>query len=281
MDTSINATTQQQQQQQQQQKEGEQSKKKGKFIHRHVAPSKAPARVLKKQIRSLERLLANTSSDPSRSLPEEKVAETKAKILALQKQLQDLPVSGSNTGPSSKNNAANNGKKRKGGHGQKDGEPSVRGTKGLRARELRRAGRKIVAFKKQHPNYEDNEEEAKAMADLELDLLYIKHFPKNEPYISIYPDEPHEDEKQITQAEIRQKIADAVEKGEIRHGKRPNQTHEGSDDDEEHDPENPVSNWSDDDDNDDDNDDNDEEEDEKDEEEEEQKQHMNKKTRTK
>ena len=39
---------------------------------------------------------------------------------------------------------------------------------------MRRAGRKIVAFKKQHPNYETSEEESRALANLELDLLYIK-----------------------------------------------------------------------------------------------------------
>ncbi|KAG0252545.1 hypothetical protein DFQ27_008009 [Actinomortierella ambigua] len=238
--------------------------KKSKIIHRRVAPSKAPARILKKQIRSLERLLANTSTDASRTLPEEKVAETKAKILALQKQLQAVPPSGSNTGPSSKkgDNKENNNKKKRKADGEGDDNedgPSVRGTKGLKARELRRAGRKIVAFKKQHPNYEDNEDDVKTMADLELDLLYIKHFPRNEPYISIYPDEPHEDNAQITQAEIRQKIADAIEKGEIRHGKKPlseqqgqqededeDEDDDGDEEEEEHDPENPISNWSDD-----------------------------------
>jgi hypothetical protein len=40
--------------------------------------------------------------------------------------------------------------------------------------EMRRAGRKIVAFKKQHPKYENSEEEAKSLVDLELDLLYTK-----------------------------------------------------------------------------------------------------------
>lgn len=40
--------------------------------------------------------------------------------------------------------------------------------------EMRRAGRKISAYKKQHPNFEASEEESKAVADLELDLLYIK-----------------------------------------------------------------------------------------------------------
>lgn len=39
---------------------------------------------------------------------------------------------------------------------------------------MRRAGRKISAYKKQHPNFEASEEESKAVADLELDLLYIK-----------------------------------------------------------------------------------------------------------
>ncbi|KAF9973640.1 hypothetical protein BGZ73_003109 [Actinomortierella ambigua] len=247
--------------------------KKSKVFHRRVAPSKAPARVLKKQIRSLERLLSNTSSDSARTLPEEKVAETKAKILALQKQLQALPPPGSNTGPSANNSKDNkkNKKKRKasgdneGHEGQHEDGLSVRGTKGLKARELRRAGRKIVAFKKQHPDYETNEDEAKTMADLELDLLYIKHFPRNEPYISIYPDEPHEDDTQITQAEIRQKIADAVVKGEIRHGKKPEskQQEDGDEDedDDENDPENPISNWSDDDDEEDNEDEEDEDED--------------------
>ncbi|KAF9361656.1 hypothetical protein BGX26_000608 [Mortierella sp. AD094] len=171
------------------------SKKK---FERKVAPSKAPRRLLKKKLRDLERLIKNKNS--LKDLPEEVVQETEKKMADVKKQIEAL---GPETSPAAQTSTSEDGSSKK--------------AKGLKFTELRRAGRKISAFKRQHPNYETSEEESKAMEDLELDLLYIKHFPKSEEYISIYPESPLEDEAQIkTQAEIRERIAKARASGELK-----------------------------------------------------------------
>ncbi|KAF9175796.1 hypothetical protein BGX21_003950 [Mortierella sp. AD011] len=171
------------------------SKKK---FERKVAPSKAPRRLLKKKLRDLERLIKNKNS--LKDLPEEVVQETEKKIADVKNQIEAL---GPERSAAAQASTSEDGSSKK--------------SKGLKFTELRRAGRRISAFKKQHPNYETSEEESKAMEDLELDLLYIKHFPKGEEYISIYPESPLEDEAQIkTQTEIRERIAKARTSGELK-----------------------------------------------------------------
>ncbi|KAG0015613.1 hypothetical protein BGZ80_009756 [Entomortierella chlamydospora] len=197
-----------------------------KKFERRVAPSKAPRRLLKKKLRDLERLIKNKNS--LKDLPEEVVQETEKKMADVKKQIEALGPEEPAAAQTSTN---------------EDGSSK---SKGLKFTELRRAGRRISAFKRQHPNYETSEEESKAMEDLELDLLYIKHFPRDEEYISIYPESPLEDEAQIkTQTEIRERIAKARASGEL---KKPSGSSEGSVAEEapkavtgKH----PVSNWSD------------------------------------
>jgi uncharacterized protein YlbG (UPF0298 family) len=60
---------------------------KKKFV-RKVAPSKAPGRVLKKQLRNMERLLKN--KDTLKDLPTEVVAETEKKIADIKKKIEAL-----------------------------------------------------------------------------------------------------------------------------------------------------------------------------------------------
>ncbi|KAF9583937.1 hypothetical protein BGW38_008069 [Lunasporangiospora selenospora] len=164
-----------------------------KAFVRKVAPSKAPRRLLKRKIRDMERLVKN--KDSLKDLPEQVVQDTNEKIADLKRQLQAIgepsPKVSAAAFPSSST-------------GDKSGSKK---SKSVKFTELRRAGRKISNYKRLHPNTEQSEDETKTLADLELDLLYIKHFPKEEEYISIYPDSPHTDEEQIrTQAEIRKGI---------------------------------------------------------------------------
>ncbi|KAG0027728.1 hypothetical protein BGZ81_005338 [Podila clonocystis] len=208
------------------------STEKKKF-ERKVAPSKAPGRLLKKKLRDLERLLQN--KDKLKDLPEEVVQETKNKIEETKRQIAEMgPVASSPavSAAESKQNKKNEAK------------AAQKSSNGLKFTELRRAGRKISAYKKQHPNYEASEEESKAVADLELDLLYIKHFPKHEEYISIYPESPLTDSEQVkTQAQIREKIEKALASGEI---KKSSGSGSGSTSTPSAGEKHPVSNWSDD-----------------------------------
>ncbi|KAF9932033.1 hypothetical protein FBU30_009097 [Linnemannia zychae] len=159
-----------------------------------VAPSKAPARVLKKQLRSMERLLKN--KDNMKDLPEEVVAETEKKIADIKSKIEALgPQAEPSTSAQKKNNKASRG--------------------GIRATELRRAGRKIVAFKKQHPNYMNSETESKEFDELELDLMYLKVFPKTQEFIPIYAESVDESQA-AARAEIRENIRKGIESGEIK-----------------------------------------------------------------
>ncbi|CAO3574868.1 unnamed protein product [Mortierella alpina] len=179
-----------------------QEEAKKKFTWK-VAPSKAPGRVLKKKLRDMERLIQK--KDTLKDIPAEVIQETEKKIVEIKKQIEAL---GPQTPPPTKKQNKKQNKK---------SAVEEKGPKALKFTELRRAGRKIAAFKKQHPNYESSEEESKALADLELDLLYIKNFPRDEEYISIYPESPLTDEDQLkTQAEIRGKIEKALANGEIK-----------------------------------------------------------------
>jgi hypothetical protein len=120
--------------------------------------------------------------------------------------------------------------------------------------ELRRAGRKIVAFKKQHPNHATSETESKELLELELDLMYIKvsaslhlqqnyrafaslllgeciltvhsillislnvfiqNYPKGQEYIPIYA-ESVEEAQVKTRTEIRENTKKALESGELK-----------------------------------------------------------------
>ncbi|KAF9209695.1 hypothetical protein BGZ49_002126 [Haplosporangium sp. Z 27] len=176
----------------------ESSKKK---FQRKIAPSKAPRRLLKKKLRDLERLVKNKNS--LKDMPDEVIQETEKKIADVKKQIEAL---GPDTSTETQTLTSDNSK-----------GASSKKSKGLKFTELRRAGRRISAFKKQHPNYETSEEESKALEDLELDILYIKNFPKGEEYISIYPESPLEDEAQVKmQVEIREKIAKARANGELK-----------------------------------------------------------------
>ena len=71
-------------------------------------------------------------------------------------------------------------------------------------------------FKRQHPEHENNPEEKKELAELELDLAYIQHFPKAEKYLALYPTEGAEDPKVVApRNEIREKIRLGLASGEI------------------------------------------------------------------
>ncbi|KAF9359690.1 hypothetical protein BGX34_008211 [Mortierella sp. NVP85] len=166
---------------------------------RKKAPSKAPRRLLKKQLRDIERLIKNKNKKSVNDLPEQVLQENAERADRIKKQIEAL-------GPE----PAATADKRVESAKQKS-------SKAIRFTEMRRAGRKIVAFKKQHPNYENSEEEAKLLEDLELDLLYTKNFPRNEDYIPIYPESTLEDEeKHARQKEIREQIATALANGEIK-----------------------------------------------------------------
>ncbi|KAF9183445.1 hypothetical protein BGZ51_004019 [Haplosporangium sp. Z 767] len=205
-----------------------------KKFQRKVAPSKAPGRLLKKKLRDMERLIKN--KDTLKDLPEEVIAETEKKIVEIKKQIEAL-------GPQQSSSSSKS---------QTSSKPSKRSQEksenGLKFRELRRAGRKISAFKKQHPSYETSEEESKALADLELDLLYIKHFPKHEEYISIYPDSPLTDEELVKKrAEIKDRIAKALASGEIKKSSGPIGGSKQEETTKTSTGKHPASNWSDDD----------------------------------
>ncbi|KAF9986441.1 hypothetical protein BGZ65_007573 [Modicella reniformis] len=177
---------------------------------RKKVPSQAPRRLLKRQLRDLDRLVKNKNKNmddaakvlpeqvlPEQVLPEQVLQETEKKIGNLKKQLDDLgPESSSSPSTEAKN---------------KDKKPN-----NIRFTEMRRAGRKIISFGKQHPNHKQSEEESKTMADLKLDLLYTKYFPKGEEYIFIYPETPLQDEEKLKRQEIRKGIAKALANGEIK-----------------------------------------------------------------
>ncbi|KAF9135431.1 hypothetical protein BGW39_002898 [Mortierella sp. 14UC] len=178
---------------------------KKKFV-RKVAPSKAPGRVLKKQLRNMERLLKN--KDTLKDLPTEVVTETEKKIADVKKKIEALspqakPAAQSTTTavPAQKNSKTDGG------------NSTTKG--GIKATELRRAGRKIVAFKKQHPNHATSEIESKELVELELDLMYIKNYPKGQDYIPIYT-ESIEEAQVKARAEIRENTRKALESGELK-----------------------------------------------------------------
>ncbi|KAF9110490.1 hypothetical protein BGX27_006285 [Mortierella sp. AM989] len=175
--------------------------KKKKF-ERKVAPSKAPRRLLKKKLRDLERLIKNKNS--LKDLPDEVIQDTEKKMADVKKQIEALgPEISTVTAHTSINDTTEDSSSKK--------------SKGLKLTELRRARRKISAFKKQHPNHETSKEESKTLEDLELDLVYIKHFPRDEEYIPIYPEAPLEDEAQLkSQLEIRERLAKARANGELK-----------------------------------------------------------------
>ncbi|KAG0319692.1 hypothetical protein BGZ97_001633 [Linnemannia gamsii] len=205
---------------------------KKKFV-RKVAPSKAPGRVLKKQLRNMERLLKN--KDTLKDLPTEVVAETEKKIADIKKKIEAL-------GPQASPAAAT--------AAPKSGKPQVNNSVskgGIKATELRRAGRKIVAFKKQHPNHEASEADSKELTELELDLMYIKHFPKTHAYIPIYAESGEQDASQAkTRAQIREDTRKALESGKFKKstgGDKPEGKTESVATGK-----HPISNWSDDDD---------------------------------
>ncbi|KAF9929902.1 hypothetical protein BGZ67_006048 [Mortierella alpina] len=212
----------------------EESKKKWTW---KVAPSKAPGRVLKKKLRDLERLIQK--KDTLKDIPAEVIKETEKKIVEIKKQIEALEPQ---TPPPTKKQS-------------KKVTTKEKGPKALKFTELRRAGRKIAAFKKQHPNHENSEEESKTLADLELDLLYIKNFPRDEEYISIYPESPLTDEDQLkTQAEIREKIEKALANGELKKTTDSSDDRKPTEDPTTTSRKHPASNW-----NDEENDDSDEE----------------------
>ncbi|KAG9070517.1 hypothetical protein KI688_008055 [Linnemannia hyalina] len=204
---------------------------KKKFV-RKVAPSKAPGRVLKKQLRNMERLLKN--KDTLKDLPVEVVAETEKKIADVKKKIEAL---GPQPSPASASAAAVAAPK-----SQINSNSVAKG--GIKATELRRAGRKIVAFKKQHPNHEASEAESKELAELELDLMYIKHFPKTHAYIAIYAEAAEQDESQVkVRTQIREDTRKALESGKIKKstgGDKPEGKTEPATG------KHPISNWSDD-----------------------------------
>ncbi|OAQ31025.1 hypothetical protein K457DRAFT_136646 [Linnemannia elongata AG-77] len=203
---------------------------KKKFV-RKVAPSKAPGRVLKKQLRNMERLLKN--KDTLKDLPAEVVAETEKKIAEVKKKIEAL---GPQSSPESAALAAPKS--------QINSNSVAKG--GIKATELRRAGRKIVAFKKQHPNHGTSEAESKELVELELDLMYIKHFPKTHAYIPIYSEDAEQDESQVkVRTQIREDTRKALENGKIKKstgGDKPEGKTEPATG------KHPISNWSDDDD---------------------------------
>ncbi|KAG0344027.1 18S rRNA maturation protein [Podila humilis] len=82
--------------------------------------------------------------------------------------------------------------------------------------EAKKAERKIKVFKKQHSDWENNPEEKAQLKDLELDLDYIRHFPKTMKYISLYAtDIADDDVTMIARKEIREKIQTGLASGEI------------------------------------------------------------------
>ncbi|KAI9236197.1 MAG: hypothetical protein BYD32DRAFT_30151 [Podila humilis] len=98
--------------------------------------------------------------------------------------------------------------------------------------ESKKADRKINVYKKQHPDWENNPEEKAALEELELDLAYVRHFPKTMKYISLYPnnkedneDDNNEDEEATTEEsrkasdttrdEIRAQIKEGLASGDI------------------------------------------------------------------
>ncbi|KAG0044837.1 hypothetical protein BGZ83_009894 [Gryganskiella cystojenkinii] len=178
---------------------------------RKSVPSKAPLRLLKKKQRDLARLLQN--KERLKDLPQEVVKETETKLEEITKQVEEL----SETTTVQREEEAKAAAEKKAEKKAASAAAKKAGSNALKFTELRRSGRKIKAFKKQHPNYEASEEQSKALADLELTHLYIKHFPKGEEYISIFPDSPLEDEEQIEkQAEIKSNLAKALANGEIK-----------------------------------------------------------------
>ncbi|KAF9156284.1 hypothetical protein BG015_006328 [Linnemannia schmuckeri] len=202
---------------------------KKKFV-RKVAPSKAPGRVLKKQLRNMERLLKN--KDTLKDLPAEVVTETEKKIADVKKKIKALGPQASPVAAVSKSSTP-----------QVNSNSVAKG--GIKATELRRAGRKIVAFKKQHPNHEASEADSKELAELELDLMYIKYFPKTHAYIPIYAVSAEQDESQVkARTQIREDTRKALESGKIKKstgGDKPEGKTEAAIG------KHPISNWSDDD----------------------------------
>lgn len=98
--------------------------------------------------------------------------------------------------------------------------------------ESKKADRKINVYKKQHPDWENNPDEKAALGELELDLAYVRHFPKTMKYISLYPnnkddneDDNNEDEEATTEEsrkasdttrdEIREQIREGLASGDI------------------------------------------------------------------
>ncbi|KAK3813217.1 MAG: hypothetical protein J3Q66DRAFT_347647 [Benniella sp.] len=195
---------------------------------RKKAPSKAPRRLLKKQLRDIERLIQNKNKRSVKDLPEQALQANAEKADRLRKQIEALGPEPTATAEKSVESA------------------KQKSSKAIRFTEMRRAGRKIVAFKKQHPNYENSEEEAKLLSDLELDLLYTKNFPKKEDYIPIYPESTLEDEKRARQKEIRELIATALANGELNSSVKLNTDQEAAKSSPTNEDQ-PASNWSDDD----------------------------------
>ncbi|GJJ69372.1 hypothetical protein EMPS_01718 [Entomortierella parvispora] len=179
-----------------------------KKFERKVAPSKAPLRLLKKKQRDLQRLLQN--KDKLKDLPEDVVKDTETKLKDITAQVNEM--SQTNQSKAEQDNKAKEEKKAAAAAAKKSTVNQQKLT------ELRRSTRKVRAFKKQHPNYASSEEESKAFAELELDLLYIKHYPKDEEYISIFPESSLTEDQIKARAEIRSKIESAVASGEIKKG---------------------------------------------------------------
>ncbi|KAG0303113.1 hypothetical protein BGZ98_006982 [Dissophora globulifera] len=216
--------------------ESQQPTEPKKKFERKSYPSKAPRRLLKKKLRDLERLIKNKNT--LKDMPEEILQETEKKIAEVKKQMDAL-------GPeSAPENATANVSDKK----QNQKKEKAENSNTMRFTEMRRAGRKITSFKKQNPGYAASEEQMAVVSSLELDLLYTKHFPKNEEYILIYSDPPLADEEKIRkQAEIRENIAKAHANGELKKTGRVNAEENRAD--EASAPatgKHPVSNWSDD-----------------------------------
>ncbi|KAF9910255.1 hypothetical protein EC991_006984 [Linnemannia zychae] len=210
---------------------------KKKFV-RKVAPSKAPGRVLKKQLRNMERLLQK--KDTFKDLPVEVIAETEKKIADVKKKIEALgPQVKPEGSTASKAGSAQKDSKHDGANSTNKG--------GVKATELRRAGRKIVAFKKQHPNHATSETESNELVELELDLMYIKNYPKGQEYIPIYT-ESIEEAHVKTRTEIRENTRKALESGEF---KKSTGAEKSEGKTESAIGKHPASNWSDDDDGDD------------------------------
>ncbi|KAG0356487.1 18S rRNA maturation protein [Podila minutissima] len=82
--------------------------------------------------------------------------------------------------------------------------------------ESKKADRKINVYKKQHPEWENNPEEKAALEELELDLAYIRHFPKTMKYISLYPSDKGDNEDGDEAATEESREASAKARTEIR-----------------------------------------------------------------